>query len=150
MKEIEEFLRENKPVVKDNPTFLLEAQRRMEAVEGIKAEVDRQHSRGRVALIIALVAGLSAGILVTALTYLYPIDAQTVGDGLLQSVRLFLQSYRQYLVYPVALLAVILCFVDVNLTKKLTSYIASLAILGLLVYTGIILANWIFDSVTGG
>lgn len=108
MKEIEEFLRENKPVVKDNPTFLLEAQRRMEAVEGIKAEVDRQYSRGRVALIIALVAGLAAGIMVTALTYLYPIDAQTVGDGLLQSVRLFLQSYRQYLVYPVALLAVIL------------------------------------------
>ncbi|WP_296954552.1 hypothetical protein [uncultured Dialister sp.] len=58
--------------------------------------------------------------------------------------------YIYYLGGVVALLAVILCFVDVNLTKKLTSYIASLAILGLLVYTGIILANWIFDSVTGG
>lgn len=58
--------------------------------------------------------------------------------------------YIYYLGGVVALLAVILCFVNVNLTKKLTSYIASLAILGLLVYTGIILANWIFDSVTGG
>ena len=58
--------------------------------------------------------------------------------------------YIYYLGGVVALLAVILCFVDVNLTKKLTSYIAFLAILGLLVYTGIILANWIFDSVTGG
>ena len=29
MKEIEDFLRENKPVVKDSPTFILEARRRM-------------------------------------------------------------------------------------------------------------------------
>ena len=42
MKEIDEFLRENKPEVKDDPTFLLETRRRMEVVEGIKAEVDRQ------------------------------------------------------------------------------------------------------------
>ena len=39
--------------------------------------------------------------------------------------------YIYYLGGVVALLAVILCFVNVNLTKKLTSYIASLAILGL-------------------
>ena len=49
MNEIDEFLRANKPAVHDDPTFLLETRRRLEAVEGIKAEVDRQRSRGRLA-----------------------------------------------------------------------------------------------------
>ena len=111
MKEIEEFLKETKPQVKDDPTFLLEAQRRMEAVEGLKAEVDRQRGHGRVALIVALVAGLAVGVLLTAVAYLYPIDAESVGEGVVQSVRLFLQSWRQYLIYPVALLALVLSLV---------------------------------------
>lgn len=108
MKDIEDFLRENKPEVKDDPTFILEAQRRMDAVEGIKAEVDRQRSYGRVVLIVTLAIGLAAGVLVTALAFLYPIDAESVGEGLWQSVRLFLDTWKQYLVFPVALLAVAL------------------------------------------
>jgi len=111
MSSIEDFLRDNKPALKDNPTFLLEAQRRMEAVEGLKAEVDRQRGHGRVALIVALVAGLAVGVLLTAVAYLYPIDAESVGEGVVQSVRLFLQSWRQYLIYPVALLALVLSLV---------------------------------------
>ena len=59
MKEIEDFLRENRPITKDDPTFILETQRRMEQVEGIKGEVDRQRRHGRVALILALAAGLA-------------------------------------------------------------------------------------------
>lgn len=106
MKEIDEFLRENKPVVKDDPTFILEAQRRMEAVEGIKSEVDRQRSHGRKALIVALVAGLAAGVLATAVAFLYPVDVQSVGGGLLENVRVFLQTYRQYLLMPVAIIAI--------------------------------------------
>ena len=51
MNDIEDFLRDNKPQVKEDPTFILEAQRRMEQVDGIKAEVDRQRTRGRVALL---------------------------------------------------------------------------------------------------
>ena len=39
---LEDFLRENRPAVKDDPTFLMETRRRMDAVEGIKQEVDRQ------------------------------------------------------------------------------------------------------------
>jgi hypothetical protein len=97
--------------VKDDPTFLLETQRRMDQVEGIKAEVDRQRSHGRVALIVALVAGLAVGVLATALAFLYPIDAQSVGDGLLESTRVFLQTYRQYLLLPVAILAITLALV---------------------------------------
>ena len=108
MKDIEDFLRENRPEVKDDPTFILEAQRRMDAVEGIKAEVDRQRSYGRVVIIVTLAIGLAAGVLVTALAFLYPIDAESVGEGLWQSVRLFLDTWKQYLVFPVALLAVAL------------------------------------------
>lgn len=111
MKEIEDFLRENKPVVKDNPTFILEAQRRMEAVEGIKSEVDRQRCYGRMALIIALVAGLVLGIAATAIAFLYPIDADSVGKGVLDSIRLFLNTWKQYLLLPVALLAIALSLV---------------------------------------
>lgn len=108
MKDLEAFLQENKPQVKEDPTFLLETQHRMEQVEGIKAEVDRQHRRGRVALVLALVVGLAIGVLATALAFLYPVDVESVGEGLWQSIRLFLQNYRQYLLLPVALLAILL------------------------------------------
>ena len=111
MKEIDEFLRENKPVVKDDPTFLLETRRRMETVEGIKAEVDRQRSRGRVALIISLAVGLAAGVLVTTLAFLYPVDLQSVEAGFWQSARVFLETWKQYLIFPVAALAVTLSLV---------------------------------------
>ncbi len=111
MKEIEDFLRENKPVVKDNSTFILEARRRMEAVEGIKAEVDRQRCYGRLALIITLMAGLFLGIAATAIAFLYPIDAESVGKGVLDSIRLFLTTWKQYLLLPVALLAIALSLV---------------------------------------
>lgn len=108
MKEIDDFLRENKPQVKDNPTFILEAQQRMEEVEGIRAEVERQHRHGRLALIIALAAGLSLGVLATAVAFLYPVDASTLSQGVGQSVLLFLETWRQYLLLPVALMGIAL------------------------------------------
>ncbi|MBQ9200843.1 MAG: hypothetical protein IJ154_00530 [Bacteroidales bacterium] len=111
MKDIDEILRENKPVVKDDPTFILETKHRMEAVEGIKAEVERQRSHGRVALIVALAIGLAAGVLATAIAFLWPVDAKSVEEGLWQSFRLFLESWKQYLIYPVAVLAVALSLV---------------------------------------
>jgi len=111
MKEIDDFLRENKPVVKDAPAFLMETRRRMKDVDGIKEEVDRQRSRGRVTLIATLVTGLVLGVLVTALAFLYPVDTQSVGDGLWQALRAFLDTWKQYLVYPVAAIAVTLSLV---------------------------------------
>ena len=111
MKDIDEFLRENKPSVKDDPTFLMETRRRMREVEGIKAEVDRQRGNGRRALIIALAAGLALGVLATVLAFLYPVDLQSMEGGFLQSARLFLDTWKMYLVYPVAALAVILSLV---------------------------------------
>ena len=108
MKEIDEFLRENRPAVKDDPTFLAETRRRLDAVEGIKAEVDRQRSRGRLALILALAVGLAVGVLATAVAFLYPVDAASVGEGIWDSIHVFLATWKQYLLLPVAVLAVIL------------------------------------------
>ena len=108
MKEIDEFLRENKPAVKDDPTFLLETRRRMEAVEGIKAEVDRQRSRGRLALVWALAIGLAVGVFATAIAFLFPTDASTMGEGVWESLQLFLASWKQYLLLSVAALAILL------------------------------------------
>ena len=108
MKEIDQFLKENRPIVKDNPTFILETCRRLENVEGIKAEVDRQRHSGRVALIYALAFGLVLGVSATAIAFLYPAQPSSVGAGLWESVRLFLHTWRQYLLFPVAAIAVTL------------------------------------------
>ena len=108
MKEIEDFLKENKPVVKEDPTFLLKTRQRMEAVEGIKAEVDRQRSHGCKALIVALIIGLAIGSIATAMAYLYPVDANSVGEGVLDSIRAFLTTWKQVLIYIVAALALAL------------------------------------------
>ena len=59
--DIESILRDRKPQVKENPTFLLEVQQKMRAVEGIKNEVDRQRRYGRSSVIVALVLGLIVG-----------------------------------------------------------------------------------------
>lgn len=111
MKNLDQFLRENKPVVKDDPAFLLETRRRMDAVEGIKAEVDRQRRHGRTALLVTLVLGLAAGALMTAIAFLYPVDPTSVGEGLWTSIRLFLGTWKNYLLIPVAALALALSFV---------------------------------------
>ncbi len=111
MKDIEDFLRENRPSVKDDPAFLMETRRRMKAVEGIKTEVDRQRRSGRRALIIALAGGLSLGVLATIFAFLYPVDLQSLDGGFLQSARVFLDTWKMYLIYPVAALAVTLSLV---------------------------------------
>lgn len=118
MKEIDEFLRENKPIVKDDPTFLMETHRRMREVEGIKSEVDRQRRNGRKALIITLAAGLALGVLLTVLAFLYPVDVQAVGDGAWEGFRAFIDAHKQYLIYPVAALAVALSLVLTLGNKK--------------------------------
>ncbi|MBQ3207992.1 MAG: hypothetical protein IJB38_08335 [Bacteroidales bacterium] len=101
-KDIESILRDSRPQVQDNPTFLLEVQQKMRAVEGIKNEVDRQRRYGRTALILALVSGLILGAVAMSLTYLYPMDTTAISDGILSDIRVFLESYRQYLLLPIA------------------------------------------------
>ena len=100
--DIESILRNNKPQVKDNPAFLLEVQQQMRAVEGIKNEVDRQRRHGRSSVIVALVLGLIFGTVAMSLIYLYPIDPSSINDSIISGIRVFLESYKQYLMLPIA------------------------------------------------
>ena len=105
---IEELLREAKPVVKDDPAFLMETRRLMEQVEGIKKEVDRQHKNSRIILIVTLAAGLVLGMLAMAVVFLFPEPIHGFQNGFLANVRNFLESYKQYLFFGVAALAIAL------------------------------------------
>ena len=69
------LLRANKPVVKDDPAFMLKARQRMSAVEGIKNEVDRQRKHALIALSVTLLIGVAAGILIAVFLLLAPIDS---------------------------------------------------------------------------
>ena len=100
--DIESILRDSKPQVKDNPAFLLEVQQKMRAVEGIKNEVDRQRRHGRSSVIVALVLGLIVGAVSMSLAYLYPIDPSAINDSLISDIRVFMESYKHYLLLPVA------------------------------------------------
>ena len=106
-KDIESFLRENRPQVKDNPTFLLEVQRKMREVEGIKSEVDRQRKYGRIALVVTLVFGLLLGALTMLLTYLIPMDELTDTD-IFASIRLCIEPVKEYLIVPLIACAIAL------------------------------------------
>ena len=74
----------------------------MRAVEGIKNEVDRQRRYGRAALIMTLFLGLIFGAAAMSLAYLYPIDTSAISEGILSDIRVFLESYKQYLILPIA------------------------------------------------
>ena len=101
-KDIESILRDSRPQVRENPAFLLEVQQKMRAVEGIKNEVDRQRRYGRSTLLIALVSGLITGTLAMMVAYLYPIDPSAISDNMISAIRVFMESYKQYLLLPVA------------------------------------------------
>ncbi|MBR1538052.1 MAG: hypothetical protein IJ636_00940 [Bacteroidales bacterium] len=107
-KQIEEFLRNNKPQLDQNPTFLLEARQKMREVEGIKAEVDRQRGYGRNVILITLFTGLLVGTAATAIAFLCPVNPSVLGEGLWKSLRLFLDAWKTYLMFPVAGCAVTL------------------------------------------
>lgn len=100
--DIESLLRENKPQVKDNPTFLLEVQQKMRAVDGIKSEVDRQKRYGHQALVIALVAGFVLGGIVAMLAYLYPINSELPGEYILANIKQLIDPWKHYILLFVA------------------------------------------------
>ena len=113
---IEEFLRNNKPQVKDDPTFLLETQRRMKQVEGIKAEVDRQRSHSRVTLIVTLIIGIVVGVVATFIGYICPFNLDTKA-GTMASIILFLTTWKQYFFILAAALSVSLALL-LSRTRK--------------------------------
>ena len=104
--DIEKLLKEARPVIKDDPAFLMETRRRMEQVEGIKSEVDRQHKKGRRILVITLVTGVVVGMLAMLLVFLYPPTARET--TVLSQVRDFLYTWKEYLAFVIAAMAVTL------------------------------------------
>ena len=104
--DIEKLLKEARPVIKDDPAFLMETRRRMEQVEGIKSEVDRHHRSARRILVITLVAGLVLGMLAMLLVFLYPSVVRE--NTLLSQIRNFLYEWKEYLMFLIAALAVTL------------------------------------------
>lgn len=106
--DIESLLRGNKPQVKDNPTFLLEVQQKMRAVEGIKIEVDRQRRSGRYALVLALFAGFTLGCIAAALAYLYPVNPETIGDNLMMNIKALIDPWKHYVLLLIACCAIAL------------------------------------------
>lgn len=85
--ELEKLLRENRPVVKDDPAFLLEVRQRLNAVEGIKYEVDRQRRLGHITMSVTLLIGMVTGCLITAFILLAPMD----------SIRTFVGEWKLYI-----------------------------------------------------
>lgn len=92
------LLRTNKPVVKDDPAFMLKARQRVNAVEGIKKEVDRQRRHGLIALSVTLLIGLAAGILITVFILLAPID----------SIRALIGEWKLYIAMAASIVATII------------------------------------------
>ena len=85
--DLNKLLRTNKPVVKDDPAFMLKARQRVNAVEGIKNEVDRQRKHGLITLSVTLLIGVAAGIIITVCLLLAPID----------SILAFVEKWKLYL-----------------------------------------------------
>lgn len=105
MKDIERFLKENAPEIPEEGQFLIETNARLDAVEGIKKTVDGEHRRWRKALVIALVAGLVLGCLLTLLTVFCPV--QTEGSSFSKAIET-LQHGREILMGFVACCAIAL------------------------------------------
>ena len=108
MKDIEQFLRENAPETPDEGQFLIETNARLNAVEGIKKTVDGERRRGRIALIIALAAGLVIGCVVTLLVLFYPIQPLQVDNSPFTKAVDLLQNNREVLFGTIACLAIAL------------------------------------------
>ena len=104
--DIESLLRENKPQVHENPTFLLEVQQKMRAVDGIKSEVDRQRRYGRKTLIFALIAGFVLGGIITALAYLHPINPESIEDNLIIKIKAAIDPWKHYILLFISACAI--------------------------------------------
>ena len=98
--DIEQLLRENKPVVKDDPTFMLEVQQRLNAVDGIKKEIDRQRRHGHRVLLVTLIIGALVGILATLSFMLFPLDS--IKDQL-AGIMTLLAPWKPYLAIAAAI-----------------------------------------------
>lgn len=83
--DIEQYLRSNKPQVKNDPSFILETKRRIETVEAVKKGVDYQRSSGRMAVFVTLLVGLMVGVLVAIILLRFPIERLLISIELWKS-----------------------------------------------------------------
>ena len=116
MKDIEQFLRENAPDTPDEGQFMIEANARLNAVEGIKKTVDGERRRGRIALVIALAAGLVIGGLISLLVLFYPVQPVQIDNAAFTKAIDSLRNHKEVLFGAVACLAI--AFGLVLMTKK--------------------------------
>ena len=101
------------PEIPEEGQFLIETNARLDAVEGIKKTVDGEHRRWRKALVIALVAGLVLGCLLTLLAVFCPV--QTEQSSFSKAIET-LQHGREILMGFVACCAIALGVL--SMTKK--------------------------------
>ena len=116
--QLDTFLKENRPRVESDPTFIQETRRRMAEVEGIKAEVDRTRTSGRVALIVALAAGIVLGALAAAIAFLWPVNPAALEGRVLDSVKAVLDPYKNYILFFVAIMITALFLVLTSGRKR--------------------------------
>lgn len=107
MKDIEQFLRENAPEMPEEGQFMIETNARLNAVEGIKKTVDGERRNGRIALIVALAAGLVLGCVITLLVLFVPAQPASDSSAFAKALEA-LQNKHAFLFGGVAFLAVAL------------------------------------------
>ena len=109
MNDLDQFLRDNRPSAPEEGQFLIETNARLNAVEGLKKTVDTERRFGRRALVLALVAGLILGCLVTAFVLLCPVvHPAWMESGHLATTLAFLQARKIYFILPTAVFAIAL------------------------------------------
>ena len=108
MMDIEQYLRDNKPEMPEEGQFLVETNARLCNVEGVKKCVDEDRHRGRMALIIALAAGLGLGCLATLLVMFYPLPSIEVSQSAIARILAGLREWKELLIALVAVCAIAL------------------------------------------
>ena len=98
MNDLEQYLRENKPLEPAEGDYIIEVNSRLAAVEEIKRAVAAERRHSRAVMMAALASGLLLGCLVTAFVLLHPVAPETFGTQLIARLSLFLHGWARYLV----------------------------------------------------
>ena len=87
---------------------MIETNARLNAVEGIKKTVDGERRRGRIALIVALAAGLVLGCLITLLVLFYPVQPARADVSFITRTVEALRDWKEVLMGFIACCAIAL------------------------------------------
>ncbi|MBO4417104.1 MAG: hypothetical protein J5801_03155 [Bacteroidales bacterium] len=98
MNDIEQFLKENKPLEPAEGNFMIEVNSRLEAVEAVKRAVSAERSRSRALLLAALASGLLLGCIITAIIMLHPVAPGSLGTQFIVRLSMFLQGWARYII----------------------------------------------------